>query len=528
MATIKFPAFIFMISFLSALHSSPHAELDDQAFALLAIKTAVAASNPRLSSWNTSSTGGPCVDKWVGVVCDDNSKRITGVNISAFYLEGVVPIDAFSKLTDLKSIDFSDNVLEGPFPSLDNLKSLHNVNFSKNRYGGPFPETLLSLTTLVEIRLANNNFTGPIPETISNLKLLEELWLGGTNTITGPIPKGLASLRNMRILTLWASFLYDTLPPEWGVWVNLTYLNIHKANLHGNLPSEWGANFTKVTQLHLYNNELTGPIPDSWKGMTSLQDFRLMNNYLTGPVPSWISQLPKLNNLSDFSCNYFKGTAPSVLNSSKWNGNCFVSDSRSHDQNCNDHGTCAGGPPHTSAGKRTFPTGAIIGIVLGCIILSGTMFALCYVLRRRSDYIRRRRRRRDEGTENWAVPEGVKRFTYKEISKATKSFHKSCEIGEGGFGKVYLAKLDGKYVAIKRAGDLTYQGMKEFQNEITLLSRLHHRHLVRLEGFCDHREEQILIYEYMTNGNLHFQLFGENAENLNWYRRLEIAAAAAK
>ena len=81
--------------------------------------------------------------------------------------------------------------------------------------------------------------------------------------------------------------------------------------------------------------------------------------------------------------------------------------------------------------------------------------------------------------------------------KATKSFSKDCEIGEGGFGKVYVGHLDdNKQVAIKRASDVSFQGIKEFRNEIMLLSRLHHRHLVRLEGFCDDKDEQVYIIVY--------------------------------
>mgnify|MGYP000084769465 FL=1 len=97
----------------------------------------------------------------------------------------------------------------------------------------------------------------------------------------------------------------------------------------------------------------------------------------------------------------------------------------------------------------------------------------------------------DQDTSDWEVPHGVRRYTYKEIIKATKSFSKDCEIGEGGFGKVYVANLDNKQVAIKRASDVSSQGIREFRNELMLLSRLHHRHLVHLEGFCDDKDEQV-------------------------------------
>ena len=95
----------------------------------------------------------------------------------------------------------------------------------------------------------------------------------------------------------------------------------------------------------------------------------------------------------------------------------------------------------------------------------------------------------DQDTGDWEVLPGVKRFSHKEIIKATKSFNKDCEIGEGSFGKVYLGQLDNnRQVAIKRDSNVSFQGIKEFQNEIMLLSRLHHRHLVQLEGFCDDKD----------------------------------------
>ena len=59
---------------------------------------------------------------------------------------------------------------------------------------------------------------------------------------------------------------------------------------------------------------------------------------------------------------------------------------------------------------------------------------------------------------------------------------------------MYLGQIDdNRQVAIKRASDVSFQGIKEFRNEIMLLSRLHHRHLVRLEGFCDDKDEQVCI-----------------------------------
>ncbi|KAI5055830.1 hypothetical protein GOP47_0029351 [Adiantum capillus-veneris] len=496
---------------------------DDQAATLLAIKAAVGATNNNLLSWDT---GGPCTDNWAGVTCNSDND-IVGLNMSNFGLNGVLPSNAFSKLTELRSLDLSNNYLKSPLPTFDPLKNLRDFNFSKNNYSEPLPPSLFGLTDLVELNFDSNDLTGIIPEEISNLKLLEEIWLG-RNQFTGPLPLGLASLSHLKIVTIWGSDLDQTLPPEWGAWVNITYLNLRSAKIKGSLPSEWGQNFTKLQRLVLYTNDLTGNIPDSWKNMRSLQEFRFKNNRLSGVPPSWLAaQLEESDAFVDLSCNFFSGPYPNSNNDTVWKGNCFDSDPRGHDLKCTE-GTCEGGPLGEGGEKKSsFPVGAIAGIIVAAILLLCAV--LVVVFWARSTGSKRKRRRRDADAGDWEVPQGVRRFTYKEITKSTKSFDASCEIGEGGFGKVYVAQLDdGKYVAIKRASDLSFQGTKEFQNEITLLSRLHHRHLVRLEGFCDDRDEQILVYEYMINGNLHRHLIEKQAANLNWYRRLEIALAVAQ
>ncbi|KAH7280431.1 hypothetical protein KP509_37G067000 [Ceratopteris richardii] len=493
-----------LVSLLPSLITLSYAQLQDEAGALLNIKQAVGLNSPNLTSWSASSNEGPCVGKWAGVTCD-SSQRIIQLNMSGFNLEGVLPNDAFSKLTNLRSLDFFYNRLQSPFPSLDNLKNLHDLRFDQN------------------------NLTGRIPEGITNLKHLEQIWLGGSNRFESPLPKGLALLPNVETLTLWGSTFQENLPREWAVWVNLTYLNLHTSKFTGDLPPEWGSKFTKLQRLLLYENYLTGKIPDSWKGMISLKEFRLRDNRLSGPVPSWFAQLAEVDARVDFTCNYLTGPYPQWFSDeTTWKGNCFDSDTRAHDEKCKDDNTCAAGPPPLDGTGKSSSTAIIAGVVVAVAVFCVILVVL-YSVWSRASVSRGRRRPRDTGAEDWVVPQGVRRFTYKEISKATKSFDKSCEIGEGGFGKVYFGKLeDGKRVAVKRAGEFSHQGMKEFQNEITLLSRLHHRHLVRLEGFCDDKDEQILVYEYMANGMLHRHLFEKEAVNLNWYRRLEIALAVAQ
>lgn len=97
-------------------------------------------------------------------------------------------------------------------------------------------------------------------------------------------------------------------------------------------------------------------------------------------------------------------------------------------------------------------------------------------------------------SEYWECPEGVQRYLYRDLARATNDFSSSHEIGIGGFGKVFLGVVDGKKVAIKRAHSSIIQSSSGFRNEIILLSRLHHRNLVHLLGFCEEDGVQVGLF----------------------------------
>lgn len=118
------------------------------------------------------------------------------------------------------------------------------------------------------------------------------------------------------------------------------------------------------------------------------------------------------------------------------------------------------------------------------------------------------------------------KFDYEEIRVATEYF--STQIGSGGFGTVYKGTLsNGAVVAVKKMNALGAHGKREFCTEIAIIGRVHHVNLVSLKGFCAHRGERFLVYEYMNRGSLDRTLFG-NGPALDWRTRFEIALGTAR
>ncbi|KAI8534149.1 hypothetical protein RHMOL_Rhmol10G0066600 [Rhododendron molle] len=128
------------------------------------------------------------------------------------------------------------------------------------------------------------------------------------------------------------------------------------------------------------------------------------------------------------------------------------------------------------------------------------------------------------------------RFSLSEVLSMTNNFDIELVIGSGGFGNVYKGFIDDgtTIFALKRLKSKSNQGADEFRTEIEMLSNLRHTHLVSLIGYCDERQEMILVYEYMEHGTLADHLyklyaFGNGTIcHLSWDQRVKVCIGAAR
>lgn len=164
----------------------------------------------------------------------------------------------------------------------------------------------------------------------------------------------------------------------------------------------------------------------------------------------------------------------------------------------------------------------IVGIVVGvgfvCFLVV-TIFIL----------FQRRKGRSLEDEELFGIDERPHTFSYSELRNATEDFSSSNKLGEGGFGPVTKGILnDGRVIAVKQLSIKSDQGRNQFLAEISTISAVQHRNLVKLYGCCIEGQKRLLVYEYLEKKSLDQALFGKRTFVLDWPKRFAICMGVAR
>lgn len=489
-----------------------------------------------------------------------------GSSIQSLWLNGNKlngSIDAIGSMSQLTELWLHGNAFAGPLPDFSGLKQLQNVSVRDNSFTGPVPDSLVALPSLYIVNLTNNKLQGPTPSFSKSVKLD---MIPGTNSFCLDTPGEACDPTVNSLLAVAKDMGYPTqFASNWG----------------GNDPCTWSGISCingNITVVNYPAMKLTGTISPNFSSITSLQKLILSNNNLTGSIPVELTSLPNLQ-LLDLSNNSLSGFVPSFRNNVlvKVDGNPNIGKPSPAP---NAPGTAPGSPPSpsgggggkTGGGKKSSSTGVIAGLVVGVAAALVCVAVLVFCVRKNKRkvsgrvqgpstvVIHPRHSGSDQDTVKITVAgssanggtsetfsigsSGNRNIHIVELDghtikidilrTVTRNFSEENILGRGGFGTVYKGELDdGTKIAVKRmeTGVMSDKGLDEFKAEIAVVTKVRHRHLVALHGYCLAGNERILVYEYMPQGPLSKHLFSwkdEQLKPLEWKQRLTIALDVAR
>ena len=247
--------------------------------------------------------GYPCDSAWHGLTC--GADGVTWLDLSYNQLSGPIPAE-LGNLSSLVGLALNNNQLSGSIPAeLGNPSSFGYLDLSYNQLSGSIPAELGNLSNLQLLELHSNQLGGPIPTDLGNLSNMRQLYLHNNSTLVcwqseatltwaQNLPKynGPLMVCTPDIIGLMA--LYDS--TDGANWT----VNTGWGDGDPCLSAWYGVTCDTgvVTQLDLFSNQLSGPIPAELGNLSSLQELNLYNNQLSGLIPT------ELDNLSSLSALY--------------------------------------------------------------------------------------------------------------------------------------------------------------------------------------------------------------------------------
>ncbi|GMH07459.1 hypothetical protein Nepgr_009299 [Nepenthes gracilis] len=487
---------------------------------------------------------------------------------------------SYGNMSKLLKLSLRNCSLQGPIPDLSRMPHLTYLDLSLNQLNGSIPPYKLS-DNMTNIMLSYNSLTGTIPTNLSKLPHLQRLLLAN-NSLNGSVPSSIWQSRNLsgaeRLILDFRNNKLSNISGSLTIPANITLL------LQGNPLCSSTSNHQfcgSVSQSNDDNqdmlNSTTGcPVQDcpppyelapasikscfcaapfligyrlKSPGFSDFRPYRdEFEEYLTFGLHMYFNQLeidsfiweegPRLKMYLKLFPVYDAINNSHLFNSSevlrvwrmftRWNIPADYTFGPYELLNFTllDPYKSVFTIPSASGLSKSALAGIILGTMAGAVTLSTVVSFLIYRIHLRKYHMSSKRCRLSK------IPikiDGVRGFTYAEMALATNNFSNFTQVGQGGYGKVYKGILaDGTLVAIKRAQEGSLQGGKEFYTEIELLSRLHHRNLVSLIGYCDEEGEQMLVYEFMPNGTLRDHLSARSKQQLSFATRLEMALGSAK
>lgn len=508
----------------------------------------------------------------------DTFTNLIDLHLASNQLEGGLPGSFSSSMIQTLWLNGQKN-LNGTISVLQNMTSLTKVWLNMNKLTGPIPD-VSQLSTLKDFDLRDNQFTGVVPLSLVNSQSLSVVNLTN-NLLQGPTPKFVAP--NVDMLSGRNSFCLDVpgAPCDKRVDILLAiaeavgYPVVFANSWKGNDPCvSWrgiGCNSNgNITSVNFKNMGLSGTIATNFSQLTSLTILDLSHNNFNGVIPSELGSLASLTKL-DVSNNNIYGKAPTFKQNvnvvTAGNPN-FGKDAPSPSVTPSSPNTPSGSSP---SGQKKSQTATVVGSVVGAVCVLGLVgVGVCMYSRKRkhlskvqspNTVVIHPRHSGDQDAVKITVASssvnGGGSETYSQVSSSgpndihvveagnmvisiqvlrsvTNNFSDENILGRGGFGTVYKGELhDGTKIAVKRMEStfVNEKGLTEFKSEIAVLTKVRHRHLVALLGYCLDGNERLLVYEYMPQGTLSRHLFNwkeEGLKPLEWSRRLTVALDVAR
>ncbi|PPD94232.1 hypothetical protein GOBAR_DD08744 [Gossypium barbadense] len=488
-----------------------------------------------------------------------NFSRLVKLSLRNCSLQGAVP--DLSRIPSLSYLDLSRNHLAGPIPENKLSENMTTIDLSDNQLKGSIPGSFSDLHSLQKLSLKNNFLTGPVPTNIwqnmsfsTSARLKLDLRNNSFSSIQGHLNppvnvtlrlEGNPVCKNANLLNV--NLFCGSEPREDKM---LTNLNYSTANCPIQAcPTDNFYEYVPASPLPCF---CAAPLRIGYR--LKSPSFSYFPPYIQ-PLEVYLTSSLKLSRyqLSIDTYSWEKGPRlrmylklfPSLnVNHSSTFNVSEVQRIRHIYTSWTFPGSALFGPyellnftllgPYADMKfeneNQGISKGILVAVAVGGVACAVAMSVIITILiTRRYAGNRHAMSRKCLYTKVSMRLGGVKYFTFKEMALATDNFNSSNQVGQGGYGKVYKGTLPDKtVVAIKRAEEGSLQGQKEFFTEIKLLSRLHHRNLVSLVGYCDEEGEQMLVYEFLPNGTLRDWLSAKSKRSLNFGMRLRIALGSAK